>query len=291
MSSDLTFNAIDVETANSDRASICQIGVVHVQGGIIRDQWSTLVNPREWFDPWHVSIHGIDEHTVENSPIFPEIAETLASRLDGSVVVSHTSFDRVALERATAQHGVNRFRVEWLDSAKIVRRAWPDRYGRRGYGLRNVANDLGISFQHHDALEDARAAAEIVIRICADSGTGIAFWQSEVERRVRGDRGDRIKRIGKEGGALYGETIVFTGSLSVSRRDAADIAAEAGSNVASGVSRKTTILVVGIQDMTQLNGYKKSSKQRKAENLITNGADIQIISESDFFELAAAEKP
>lgn len=289
MNSDLTFNSIDVETANSDRASICQIGVVHVQGGIIRDQWSTLVNPREWFDPWNISIHGIDEHTVEHSPIFPEISETLASRLDGSVVVSHTSFDRVALERATMQHGVDRFQVTWLDSAKIVRHAWPDRYGRRGYGLWNVANDLGISFQHHDALDDARTAAEIVIRACTDTGTGIAYWLSEVERRVRGNT--TVKRIGKYGGALNGENIAFTGSLSVSRRDAADIAAEAGSNVASGVSRKTTILVVGLQDMTRLNGYKKSSKQRKAEDLIVNGADIQIISESDFFEFVAAEKP
>ena len=29
----LTFNSIDVETANADRASICQIGIVHVRGG------------------------------------------------------------------------------------------------------------------------------------------------------------------------------------------------------------------------------------------------------------------
>lgn len=288
MNSDLTFNAIDVETANSDRASICQIGVVHVQGGIIRDQWSTLINPREWFDPWNVAIHGIDEHRVKNSPTFPEIVDILASRLDGSVVVSHTSFDRVALERATTQHGVNPLRVTWLDSANIVRRAWPDRYGRRGYGLRNVANDLGISFQHHDALEDARTAAEIVIRTCADSGTGISYWLNEVNRRVRGNT--NVNRIGKDGGALYGETIVFTGALRVSRREAADVAAEAGSNVANGVSKKTTILVVGLQDMTRLNGYKKSSKQRKAEDLIVNGADIQIISESDFFELLAAER-
>jgi len=290
MNADLTFNALDVETANPDRASICQIGVVQVQGGIIRDQWSTLINPREWFDPWNVEIHGIDEDAVKDSPTFPEISDALASRLDGSVVVSHTSFDRVALERATTKHGVNPLRVTWLDSAIIVRRAWPDRYGRRGYGLRNVANDLGISFQHHDALEDARAAAEIVVRACADTGAEIAFWLDEVTRRRR-VRGDKPKRVGKDGGALNGETIVFTGALSVSRREVADLAAAAGSNVASGVSGKTTILVVGLQDMTRLNGYKKSSKQRKAEDLIVNGADIQIISESDFFELVAAEKP
>ena len=49
----LTFNSIDVETANADRASICQIGIVHVRDGEIEDQWQTLINPEDWFDPWH----------------------------------------------------------------------------------------------------------------------------------------------------------------------------------------------------------------------------------------------
>ena len=55
------------------------------------------------------------------------------------------------------------------------------------------------------------------------------------------------------------------------------------------VTNRTTILVVGIQDKTRLNGYEKSSKQRKAEKLIVNGADIQILSEDDFFELVVKE--
>ena len=286
MSTDLTFSSIDVETANADRASICQIGVVEVQAGEIHNEWSTLVDPEDWFDPWNVSIHGIDEQAVEDSPTFPEISETLFSLLDGSVVVTHTSFDRVAVERATMQHDVERIKVTWLDSASIVRCVWPDRYGRSGYGLRSVADDFGISFHHHDALEDARTAAEIVIRACAATETGITKWLSrERQQRVRQSE----VRIGKYEGALYGETIVFTGALTIPRKDAADLAANAGSNVTGRVTTATTILVVGVQDKTRLNGYQKSSKQRKAEELIGNGADIQILSESDFFEVVSKE--
>ena len=51
--------------------------------------------------------------------------------------------------------------VRWLDSTGIVRRAWPETYGHGGYGLKNVAKDFNISFRQHDALEDARAAAEV----------------------------------------------------------------------------------------------------------------------------------
>ena len=285
MSSDLTFTAVDVETANADRASICQIGIVRVEAGVVTDTWSTLLNPLDWFDPWNISIHGLDDAAVKESPTFPDVFADLLARLDGAVLVSHTSFDRVALERAMTQHGLSIGRVTWLDSASIVRRVWPDRYGRSGYGLRSVANDLGIELRHHDALEDARAAAKIVIRVCADTGTGLETWLTrEVERRARGE-----SRVGKYGGALQGETLVFTGALRVPRKEAADVAASAGGNVAAGVTRDTTILVVGTQDKTRLNGYAKSSKQRKAEALIANGADIQIVAESDFTELVSKE--
>ena len=43
----LAFNSIDVETADADRASICQIGIVHVREGKIEDQWKTLINPED----------------------------------------------------------------------------------------------------------------------------------------------------------------------------------------------------------------------------------------------------
>ena len=52
-----TFNSIDVETANADRAGTCRIGIVHVRDGRIRDQWRTLVNPKAWFDRWNTMIH------------------------------------------------------------------------------------------------------------------------------------------------------------------------------------------------------------------------------------------
>ena len=172
----LTFNAIDVETANANRASICQIGIVHVRDGAIHDRWGTLINPGDWFDSWNVSIHGIRRDDVQDSPALPDVSDELRRRLSGSVLVSHTSFDRVAFERAMTKHGLEQLQVTWLDSARIVRRAWPDRYARKGWGLKNVAEDLGISFKHHDALEDASAAARIVLHACAASQADISEW-------------------------------------------------------------------------------------------------------------------
>ena len=283
----LTFRSIDVETANADRASICQIGVVHVRDGRIRERWQTLVNPQDWFDPWNVSIHGIDEEAVTNSPTLTEVWAELASRLQGSVVVSHTSFDRVALERARVLYSLAQLHATWLDSAKIVRRAWPATFGRSGYSLRNVASELGIGFRHHDALEDARAAAEIVIQICADTDTDIEDWLRRVELPIfpRASGSVSERREGKVEGPLFGETILFTGTLGIVRRHAADMAAEAGCDVARSLTKRVTILVVGTQDRRRLRGYDKSTKHRDAEAAISTGREIQILSEQDFLEL------
>ena len=282
----LTFNSIDVETANADRASICQIGIVHVRDGVIVDRWQSLVNPEDWFDPWNVSIHGIDERDVRNSPTIPEVREELRRRLRGSVLVSHTSFDRVAFERSMTRYDLEQLQVTWLDSAKIVRRAWPERYGRSGYGLKNVAKDLDISFRHHDALEDARAAAEVVLRACVAGATDIDGWLRRVRRPIFGSSTrSALRREGNAEGALFGETLVFTGALEIPRREAADMAAAAGCDVGANVTKKTTLLVVGTQDKSKLKGYGKSRKHRRTEALIRKGAGIQILSESDFLEL------
>ena len=95
-------------------------------------------------------------------------------------------------------------------------------------------------------------------------------------------------RDGNVEGALFGETVLFTGTLGMPRHQAADMAAEAGCNVVNGVSKKVTILVVGIQDESKLKGYEKSSKHRKVESLMERGVEIQILSESDFLELIGA---
>ncbi len=284
----LNFNAVDVETANSDRSSICQIGIVHVRDGQISDKWVSLVDPEDWFDNWNIAIHGISDKMVKGAPTLLALDNELRVRLGASVLVSHTSFDRVAIERAMEKYGLDEPQFTWLDSAKIVRRTWPDRYSRRGYGLASVAHELGITFRHHDALEDAVVAAKIVMRASAETGLDIAGWIQRTAKPINPDRRRRksnkniqIKDVNPDG-HLFGEALVFTGSLSMTRQDATDLATQVGCEVQPNVTKRTSIVVVGLQDKNRLNGYTKSSKHRKAEILIGKGADIQILSEEDF---------
>lgn len=281
------FRAVDVETANADRSSICQIGIVDVCDGQVVDQWQTLIDPEDWFDPFNTEIHGIDANAVQGKPTFAEVHDELHDKLTGCVVVSHTAFDRTAISRAVDRYGLPQPTIRWLDSARIARRAWPDKYARSGYGLQNIASDLGIHYQPHDALEDARAAAEVVLHACAACGRNIEEWSARIERPIfpTGWHPSSVRREGNPDGPLHGEVVVFTGRLGVSRRDAAKMAALGGCRVADNVTKRTTLVVVGIQTRSLLRGYDKSRKHRRAEELILEGSGLRILSERDFQDL------
>ena len=283
----MEFVAIDVETANADMASICQIGLARFKDGKLVEEWSTLVDPEDYFDFINIDIHGITEEDVIGAPIFSKVVDDLSGFLSGSVCVSHTHFDRVSVGRALEKYSLNPIETIWLDSARVARRTWEE-CAWRGYGLSRVCEIIGYKFKHHDALEDAKASAQVIIAAVEKTGLDVDAWLKRVHQPIdpaNSSSGSAINRDGNPEGELYGEVLVFTGALEIPRREAADLAASIGCTVASGVTKKTTLLVVGDQDVTKLAGKAKSSKHLKAEQLIAKGQKIRIIKESDFKEL------
>jgi DNA polymerase III subunit epsilon len=276
----MNFVAIDVETANEDFSSICQIGIAKYSNGQIIDEWCTLIDPEDSFSPINTSIHGISENDVKEAPNFLSVAPKLRDFLKDSISVCHTHFDRVAIARACERHNIPSFNTTWLDSARIARRTWKE-FSQSGYGLANICAHLGYEFKHHDALEDAKASGHIVLMAVQETGLSIDDWLKRVEQPIK-QNSQNYNREGNPEGALYGEIVCFTGALEITRSEAADLAASVGCNVTSGVTRKTTILVVGDQDLQKLAGHKKSSKHRKAEDMMLKGFHIRIINESDF---------
>lgn len=284
----MNFFSIDVETANPDFSSICQIGLVKFKEGLIDEKWKSLVDPEDFFDPTNISIHGIQETDVEGSPKFPEVYNRLTKKLANEILVCHTHFDRVAFSQAIEKYSLEPPTWTWLDSAKVVRRTW-EQFSQRGYGLKNVATFLNIDFEHHDALEDARAAGKILINAIEETDLTVEEWLDRVNKPINGYSSSSVALDGNPDGPLYGEVIVFTGALSIPRKEAAELAAEAGCEVAPTVKKSATLLVVGDQDISKLAGHKKSSKHRKAEKMIKNGHDMRIVRESDFKRLIDTE--
>jgi DNA polymerase-3 subunit epsilon len=97
----MRFVAIDIETANPDMGSICQIGIAEFAGGNLISEWSTLIDPEDDFDEVNISIHSIEPEMVKGQPKLPDIAEILRRYLENGISVyhSHSHFDRNALAR------------------------------------------------------------------------------------------------------------------------------------------------------------------------------------------------
>tara|TARA_R110000751_G_scaffold71441_12_gene145039 strand:+ start:2080 stop:3243 length:1164 start_codon:yes stop_codon:yes gene_type:complete len=160
---DYRFVALDVETANNSRGSICQIGIACVRQDNSIHTASILVNPLDQFHPYNVKLHGISPDMVADAPTFPQIMAHMQTVLQRHIVVQHSSFDRQAIEAASLKHGVAVRKITWIDSVAVAKRAWPELKHAGGYGLSNLSSFLGIAFSHHDAGHDARAAAEVVL--------------------------------------------------------------------------------------------------------------------------------
>lgn len=284
----MRFIALDVETANPDMSSICQIGIVHFEDGEPVETWSSLVDPEDYFDDMNVSIHGIEKKDVRGAPVFKQVSLEINRRVGGQVVAIHTAFDRNAITQAASRHGATPPDCTWLNTASVARRAWPE-VAQRGYGLAPLAEKLGIKFEHHDAAEDARAAGMILIQAMAVMGLDLTGCIDRVKSPINPNHNGKVAQDGNPEGSLYGEVVVFTGALSIPRHEAADLAARSGCEIADGVTKHTTLLVVGDQDIRLLNGQEKSSKHRKAEELIAKGKPIRILTESDFVSMVAQQ--
>lgn len=283
----MRFVVVDLETSNPRMSSICQIGIVTFENGKEVDAEACFVDPQDYFDPYNVAIHGITEDKVRGAPHFSSLHGWLSQRFVGEVVACHTHFDRVALAQACERHALEPLPGHWLDTARVARRAW-SQFRQSGYGLANLANHFGIEFHHHDALHDARTAGLVLLRAIEETGYDPREWITRCNASNSPGSAANIRRDGDGDGPLVGESVVFTGALQIPRRDAADMAHEAGAAVEPNVTKKTTLLVVGDQDIERLAGNAKSSKHRKAEDLIKSGQRLRIVGEADFMSMCSA---
>jgi len=294
------FIAIDVETANGSRGSICQIGVAAYSGSNRSWVWSTLVNPEEAFDEGNIRIHGIRSHDVQSAPRYPNVFEELARLVRGQFVVSHSRFDCDALHEASSKYGLDFPEAKWIDSCRVARLAWPT---LRSHALDVLCGHLSIELKHHDAASDAVACAEVLTHAVLQTRMGIARLADETGfvrppqgrppssqsgRRYSARRySERLSMAGSPAGPLTGEILVCTGDFEIGEAELVKLAANLGCNVEDRFSKKrTTMLVVGTRDPAQFNDKVKSNKLLAAEAAIAKGRQVAILSEDEFLALA-----
>lgn len=157
--------AIDFETANHSPDSACQIGVVRIEDWRVVDSRAWLIRPPsdEFFFTY---LHGIAWEDVHDQPHWAGLWPELAPWFEGAdfLAAHNAPFDRGVLQATCAGHGLAAPGTPFLDTVQVARKVWkifPTK-------LNLVCGKLGISLNHHEALSDARACAEILIRARAE---------------------------------------------------------------------------------------------------------------------------
>ena len=301
----MDFVAIDFETANSLRSSVCSIGIVKVENGRIREEKHTLINPLSEFHYYNTKIHGITEYMVQDAPTFEEYWPKFKEYVQNQTLIAHNaSFDIGVLRES-----LNRFHeipptFQFGCSYRISKKVWPNLYNHK---LSTVANYLSIRLNHHDALEDARASALITIEALRKTQTAsvqelsklykLKIGSSEMPKKFT-SRSSKSKQDASLHEVVsqnnepnprhpfYGANIVFTGRMeSMTRIMAAQYATNCGAICQGRVDLDTNFLVVGDQALHKYVQGIKSAKMAKVEQLIQQGYPIEIVGEQDFLKV------
>lgn len=184
----MNFTAIDFETANGFRGSACAIGAVKIRDGQLAETHYTLLQPPvgfDRFDPRNIAIHGIRPEDVASAPVFADHFEAFYDFVADDVVVAHNAgFDIGVIESGLEVSNLPIPRVEFACTLTMSRK----NYRLASHALPSAAAEAGFTLQHHhNALEDAKAAAAIVVdvatRLEADTLDGL-LEASGMQRRV-----------------------------------------------------------------------------------------------------------
>lgn len=162
------FVAIDVETANSERTSICAIGAVKVVDGVIVDRFYELVKPEPeyYFRHFTLNIHGIGKADTENARTFDKVWKDVAKMAGNLPFVAHNKqFDEACIRAAHRAYGMDYPDYPFYCTLTTAKKTIP-RSHLSSYSLPFVCDFLGIPFyNHHNALADAEACAKIAMAL------------------------------------------------------------------------------------------------------------------------------
>lgn len=295
VSTGLNFTAVDFETANSSRASICAVGAVRVRDGLIVDEYLSLVSPPPCFNEFEESntrVHGLTAADVIDAPIWQAVYPNLLEFIGGDILVGHNvRFDVSVLLNASGVCDLPWPDLDTLCTLQLSRAA----LRVPSYSLPWVANHLGLGdFEHHDPLADARMSASVLVALASKSKAGsisqlltklsvspIPTFVDDAEALLAefDSSPDPLVASGFDG-----EAVCFTGALRMMiRSEAQKLVEEHGGIAQSGVNKKTTILVTGDFDSRTFRpGASFSSKLQKAFDLVDAGQPLEIITEEDF---------
>ncbi len=330
-----SFVAIDFETATKNYNSACSIGLVifNKDTGLnkytITDELYFLIQPpNNEFNQDNINIHKITPADTINTPTFDVIWEKIKHFFNGDyiVIAQNANFDMSVLKACLQHYNLDTYLpFTYWDSISIATYIVPHDV-KKGLASLTVYFELSLS-QHHNALCDAKACAEICI-ICFEKMNTDSYYVKKdgtfkhyilkklntdflkLEIKQKTNFNNRKTQYPKNNSyskfntvkptdfkpnenadtnnIFYSKNIVVTGDVKgFSRDELFTYISKQGGIVKGSVTKSTDILIIGTQDLNLVGAGGVSNKEKKVRALIDNGMDIEILNESKFLEIAS----
>lgn len=307
--SGLTFIALDFETATSQRASVCEVGLAFVENGEIGMSRSNLIRPpHNQYDSANIAVHGITPIMTDISPGFDMFWPTLANILQGKTVVAHYApFDMGVIREECSRCGLPYPDFRFVCSCALAKFVMPGFYS---YGLEPLCQHFGIATEsHHRAGSDALMTAKLMLRLCevAEVGTIDELLEKynyrygtfeggtykpfnrlrDYSSKTNLDQFAKDYQADEEGfdeeNPFYNKEVVFTGTMARPRHELMQMVMDIGGRTKDSLTKTADFLVVGQQDFRIVGEEGMSGKQKKAMEMIAKGVPLQVLSEAEFF--------
>lgn len=286
---------LDVETTGLSQYTdkIIQISAIrYAPDGTPSDFYDTYVNPGCPIPRRASEVNGITDDVVKNAPAANDIQAEFLSFIGNDLLVGYNvAFDLGFLSCAFGNAFDGR---EYVDALKMAR----ELCCAPNYKLETVSACIGFTPKgaFHDSFSDCEAVAAILSHLntplnywaqefhCAKPRSSRRYHREPIEITPRCFTEDELDSVSKH--PLFMKNIVFTGTLRLTRSEAAQMAADVGAIIKGNVSGKTDYLVVGQQDISLVGEDGMSTKEEKAFALNQSGkGHIKVICESEFLKL------
>lgn len=287
------FVVIDIETTGLDPSydEIIEIAALKINSNEIVDKFETLIKPSEPLDEFIIGLTGITNEMLENSPKIQDVLSNFLNFIDNNILVGHNvNFDINFLYDYIMAIYNKPFNNDYIDTMRLTRKLTPELKHHR---LKDMVKYFNIeNFVAHRAMPDVLATYEILTKSKEMVLKQFESIDDFTRTFKRFSKGIDIKSIVPENNdfdvthPLYDKLVVFTGTLDrFIRKDAMQYVVNLGGHVKDSITKKTNFLVVGTQDYSRFADGEKSSKLKKAEQYKLEGLDIEIISESIFYDM------
>lgn len=293
------YAVIDVETTGYDQRydNIIEVGCIKYRGNVEVARYSTLIQPPQNYTGDYVDVFtanrtGITNAMLRIAPTFGNVADELWNFLSGELLVGHNvNFDLNFLYDIFI--GLNATWVlknNFVDTLRLARRVLPKLEHHR---LEDLDDYFKIGIAHHRAIPDCETTNIVLqelTKIIEEEKISLSplaserdyFNSGKVDLRTLKSETDNILMDSP----LHKKFCVFTGRLEMfTRVEAAQIVVNLGGLCENNVTKKTNYLIVGDFDYSTSIKNGKSNKLKKAEQLITNGQDLKILSERVFYDM------